>query len=123
MVLSECRRRRAPLVRLLLLGSTLAASLLWAAPPKGYEDAALALVKEPDTGVVFGDELNEQALVATGTRKKFGSLSVYAVGLYLDKKCKMWGSAASAPELLKQAPGKATLRLVRSPPASSRTPG
>jgi len=72
----------------------------------------LASVVEPDTGVAFPDALGKQSLVATGVRRKFGAVKVYAVGFYLDRASKLYGKGPSADQLLKAAPGFASVRIV-----------
>jgi len=125
-------QRQSP--RLLLPLSLLCAAAGWlAVRPAGELVGGLAAVgattvTDHASGAAFPEELDKgQRLVATGVRKKFGAVKVYAVGLYLDKGSSLWhdtsptmrvrwcwwGDAdAQAAALLKEAPGKATLRLV-----------
>eukprot|EP00931_Biecheleriopsis_adriatica_P094481 TRINITY_DN68123_c0_g1_i1.p1 TRINITY_DN68123_c0_g1~~TRINITY_DN68123_c0_g1_i1.p1 ORF type:complete len:250 (-),score=62.65 TRINITY_DN68123_c0_g1_i1:152-841(-) len=90
--------------------SALAGHASWA---RHLKAAALVLgVKEAHTGVEFPVSSGKQLLVATGVRKKFGAVKVYAVALYLEKGSKLWNSPASAEKLLKEAPGKVSLHIV-----------
>eukprot|EP00440_Ansanella_granifera_P062149 gb/GFBE01067381.1/.p1 GENE.gb/GFBE01067381.1/~~gb/GFBE01067381.1/.p1 ORF type:complete len:238 (+),score=66.84 gb/GFBE01067381.1/:1-714(+) len=69
--------------------------------------------KETERSEEFAPELGKQVFLASGVRKKFGAVKVYAVALYLDKGCKLWGAKGlNAKKLLKEAPGKATLQIV-----------
>lgn len=69
--------------------------------------------RETETGVIFPSGLGGQDLVAVGVRSKLGgAVKVYAVGLYLDRRSKLWGRPTTADELLAAAPGKASLRIV-----------
>eukprot|EP00933_Yihiella_yeosuensis_P044208 TRINITY_DN39308_c0_g1_i1.p1 TRINITY_DN39308_c0_g1~~TRINITY_DN39308_c0_g1_i1.p1 ORF type:complete len:261 (-),score=44.16 TRINITY_DN39308_c0_g1_i1:94-798(-) len=68
---------------------------------------------ESETGVVFPDELEKQTLVATGVRKKYGAVKVYAIALYVDKGSKIWKSKSkpSADDLIKEVVSKSSLQL------------
>eukprot|EP00434_Breviolum_minutum_P012599 symbB.v1.2.011103.t1/scaffold729.1/size168447/6 len=70
-------------------------------------------VKEPLTGASFPSHIGKQHLVATGVRRKFGQLKVYAVALYLDKSSKLWSDPPpTLKRFLKDAPGRCSLRMV-----------
>mmetsp|Transcript_73257 Transcript_73257/g.136908 ORF Transcript_73257/g.136908 Transcript_73257/m.136908 type:complete len:234 (+) Transcript_73257:88-789(+) len=59
-----------------------------------------------------GKPAQQRALVATGVRKKFGAIKVYAVGLYLDAADSLWGRPRKAKEMLAKGSGHISLRLV-----------
>eukprot|EP00416_Gambierdiscus_australes_P038396 CAMPEP_0171106972 /NCGR_PEP_ID=MMETSP0766_2-20121228/65890_1 /TAXON_ID=439317 /ORGANISM="Gambierdiscus australes, Strain CAWD 149" /LENGTH=193 /DNA_ID=CAMNT_0011568191 /DNA_START=104 /DNA_END=685 /DNA_ORIENTATION=+ len=72
----------------------------------------LAAVTDAETGVIFPSELGGQSLMATGVRRKLGTVKVYAVGLYLERRSKLWGSSPSIEQFLAGATREATLRMV-----------
>lgn len=70
-------------------------------------------VKEPLTGASFPSQIGKQQLVATGVRRKFGQLKVYAVALYLEKSSRLWSDPApTLKRFLNDAPGHCSLRIV-----------
>jgi len=91
---------------------------------------APAAVTEPATAVSFPEQLPkdfskalqdaptggkpslQRDLVATGVRKKWRSIKVYAVGLYLDTTDSLWGRSRTSKELLARGAGRVSIRIV-----------
>mmetsp|Transcript_63026 Transcript_63026/g.148009 ORF Transcript_63026/g.148009 Transcript_63026/m.148009 type:complete len:256 (+) Transcript_63026:31-798(+) len=70
-------------------------------------------IPEPSTGVSFPAHIHTQELMANGVRTKWGKIKVYAMGLYLEERSKLWGlSSVNVRDLAKEAPGRVTLRIV-----------
>jgi len=71
-------------------------------------------IREASTGVSFPAHMKKsQKWVASGVRRKFGKIKVYAMAFYLEESSKLWGSSSVAMrDVLQEAPGRASLRIV-----------
>ncbi|CAE7864752.1 atpI [Symbiodinium necroappetens] len=68
-------------------------------------------IREASTGVSFPAHVKKsQKWVASGVRRKFGKLKVYAMAFYLEESSKLWGSSSVAMrDVLQEAPGPSAM--------------
>jgi len=102
-------RRSSQIVPLGLLLS--AATLVWTMLPN-LQHHSIAAVREPKTGIEFPDELHKRDLAGVGVKRRFGVLKQYAIGMYIDQSNHLWGATAKPEQVLINAPGHASLRVV-----------